>query len=307
MRMSTVLKTRRSVLARLAGAALVVVGVNGQGQDATGPAAPGPRFEVVSIKPNTSGSPAISMRQMPDGGYSMVNGSVRSLISAAYSGLSAEPEGLPGWASSDRYDVTATSSLSRPPTPEDRRAMMRAMLAERFNFSAHVETRDQPSYDLVLARADRRLGPAIQPTEIDCAARAAAQRASAEAARTGGAPPPPPAFTPPAPGAAAPPCSMRMTGNVMEGDVTMAGLASFLRPMAGRYVVDKTGLTGSYRIRLEAVRIAAGPAVAPSPAATDDVPSVFTALQEQLGLKLEPSRARVDVLVVDRIERPTAN
>jgi uncharacterized protein (TIGR03435 family) len=77
--------------------------------------------------------------------------------------------------------------------------------------------------------------------------------------------------------------------------------------MAGRHVVDKTGLTGSYRLRLEAARMAAGPSLDVSATDPATAPSIFTALQEQLGLKLEPSRAQLEVLVVDRIERPSEN
>jgi uncharacterized protein (TIGR03435 family) len=91
---------------------------------------------------------------------------------------------------------------------------------------------------------------------------------------------------------------MRMTGNMAEGDTTMAGVASLNRSMAGRHVVDKTGLTGSYRLKLEVARLFQGPG-------PDDTPSIFTALPEQLGLMLESSRAQVEVLVVDHIERPT--
>jgi uncharacterized protein (TIGR03435 family) len=221
----------------------------------------------------------------------------------------SEPVGLPAWETSERYDVNATASLKNP-TIEDRQAMMRALLAERFKFAAHHEAQEQPSFDMVLARKDGRLGSGLKPSEVDCAARAAAQRAAADAARAAGTPPPPPpTFTPPAPGSVVPPCSSRMMGNVVEGDMTMASLASLLRSMAGRYVVDKTGLTGNYRVKLEAVRLFQGPGLesAATAGAPDDAASIFTALTEQLGLKLESSRAQVEVLVIDHIERPSEN
>jgi uncharacterized protein (TIGR03435 family) len=214
---------------------------------------------------------------------------------------------LPAWATSEQYDVNATALLKNP-TIEDRQAMMRALLAERFKFAAHLETQEQPSFDLVLARKDGRLGPGLKPSEVDCVARAAAQRAAADAARAAGAaPPPPPTFSPPAPGSVVPPCSSRMMGNAFEGDLTMASLATLLRSMAGRYVVDKTGLTGNYRAKLEGVRLLQGPGLDPAAGGADELPSIFTALQEQLGLKLESSRARVEVLVIDHIERPSEN
>jgi uncharacterized protein (TIGR03435 family) len=92
----------------------------------------------------------------------------------------------------------------------------------------------------------------------------------------------------------------------MEGDMTMERLAMFLRPAAGRFVVDRTGLTGSYRVVLEFDRMAQlrGPATVAQPEAPL---SVFTAVEEQLGLKLQPARAPRDVLVIDRLERPTEN
>jgi bla regulator protein BlaR1 len=95
-------------------------------------------------------------------------------------------------------------------------------------------------------------------------------------------------------------------GQQRGGRLHDASLASLLRSTAGRYVVDKTGLTGNYRVKLEGVRLFEGPGLDPT-AGPDDAPSIFTALQEQLGLKLESSRARVEVLVIDYIEPPSEN
>jgi uncharacterized protein (TIGR03435 family) len=181
--------------------------------------------------------------------------------------------------------------------------MVRALLADRFKLVAHIETREQPAFDLVLARSDGRLGPGLKPSEIDCEARAAAQRTAAEAARAAGAPPPPPP-TLSAPGSV-PPCGMRSSGNLIEGAFTMASLASIVRTMAGRFVVDKTGLKGYYHLKLEASSLFVGPSPDPVPRGPDEPPSIFVALPEQLGLKLESSRAPVEVLVIDRIEPPT--
>lgn len=184
--------------------------------------------------------------------------------------------------------------------------MVRAMLADRLKLATHVEQRQLPAYDLVLARSDRRLGPGIKPSEIDCVAKAAADRAAADAARAAGTPPPRPTI----PDMQAPPpiCGPMRLGGGMEGDTTMGNLAMMLRGLGGvdRPVVDKTGLTGSYRIKLEfdLALGRSGPPISPSPV---DLPSVFTALQDQLGLKLESSKAEREVLVIDRLERPTAN
>jgi len=208
--------------------------------------------------------------------------------------------GLPEWAMREYYDVSATSSLSRA-TAEQQTAMLRAMLADRCKLVAHFDKREQPVYDLVIARSDGKLGPNLRPSDVDCDAKAAANRAAAEAARAAGTIPPPPPF--PAMSGPAPACSFRVLANSTEGGGTMEMFVRLLRSGAGRLVIDKTGLKGSYRMSLPLNIMAL-----PSPeTAGDSVPSIFTALQEQLGSKLESSRAMRDVLVIDHIERPTEN
>ena len=282
------------------------------------PAPPaGPTFDVVSIKLNTSDNrPTSPPVERPDGGLRMTGVPVSVLIARAYPpAVPIDMVGLPDWARTERYDVIATSTLSTA-TRDDRIAMLRAMLADRLKLVTHVETREQPAYDLVLARRDRRLGPGITPLDVDCDAQRAAARATAEAARDAGTPPRPDFTAPP------PPCTLRTIGamlrdgrgdrmgklgDLLEGEATLATLASALRPWAGRIVVDKTGLSGSYRVRMNFDMMAAvrGPATgAPAP---DAAPTIFTAVQEQLGLKLESSRASREVLVIDHLERPTAD
>ena len=298
--------TTRHLLTVITAVSLLVIDLRAQTTQSPPPTT-GPTFDVISIKPHAGDPNTGSMRQMPGGGLILVNGSARTLIGRGYPGLVSEPIGLPAWATSEQYDVNATASLKNP-TIEDRQAMMRALLAERFKFAAHLETQEQPSFDLVLMRKDGRLGPGLKPSEVDCVARAAAQRAASEAARAAGTTPPPPlAFSPPTSGSIVPPCTSRMMGNSVEGDFTMASLASLLRSTAGRHVVDKTGLIGNYRVKLEGVRVFQGPGLDPAAVAADELPSIFTALQEQLGLKLESSRTRVEVLVIDHIERPSEN
>ena len=303
-----ILGAHRQFVVVTAALVLVTVEIAAQSTQTTTQTPTAPTFEVVSIKPHVGDTNSSSMRQMPDGGFVLVNGTARTLITFAYAGLVSEPIGLPSWVAGEHYDVNTTASLKNP-TVEDRRAMMRAMLADRFNFVAHLETREQPSFELVLARKDGKLGPGLTPIDVDCAARAAEQRAALEKARAAGTPPPaPPPPTPPVPGSPVPLCGMRMMGNLMEGDTNVSGVAALIRPMAGRYVVDKTGLTGWYHLKLEVARMFQGPN--PEPGATPDpadATTVFTALPEQLGLKLEPSRAQVEVLVIDRMERPSEN
>ena len=296
------------------GAAITVVGVS----DALGQASPQvPSFEVVSIRqspPDQPGAfpfPQSSFDQRSDGGISVTNVSVASLIARAYPPtLPVEIVGLPDWARRDGYNVSATARLSSA-TRDDQLAMLRSMLADRFKLAVHVERREQPAFDLVLARRDSKLGSGLTPVNVSCPA--VVPNASTEK-------PPPPQM--PDLKAAPPPCTFRTVGAVLrdrlgdgqgklgdllEGEGTMAALAESLRAWAVRPVVDKTGLTGVYRVAMNFDMFASvkGPSIVDaSPNAT---PSVFVAVEQQLGLKLEPSRQLRDTLVVDRLERPTEN
>ena len=283
-------------------------------------------FDVVSVKPHEAAAGATTpfrrfgptVAQRPDGGITMLDVPTALLIARAYSvTMPADIVGLPGWATTDRYDVLATSSLSSA-TPEQEAAMVRAMLADRFKLSAHYEDRDQPVYDLVVARKDGKLGPAMKPSEADCVvkeaefgARGAGRGAGFGGGRRGDGPPGGRADrnVPP------PPCSFRMAGDRMEGDTTMSVLARVLRAPSGRFVIDKTGLTGSYRILLTFDRTSdqggrgrgRGQGPQTETPANDLATSIFTAVHEQLGLKLEPSHAIRETLVIDRLERPSEN
>jgi uncharacterized protein (TIGR03435 family) len=203
--------------------------------------------------------------------------------------------------------------------------MVRAMLADRFKLAFHVEKAELPAYDLVLARGDRKLGPGVTPSDVDCALvtaeRAAAQLAAAEAARDARTPPPPPQRTDF--GAPPPLCTTRIIGailrnqggdgqsqlgDLLEAETTMDLLASALRNVTSRFVINKTGLPGAYRVRLNFEwRPTLRPPTPDGAASTPDgaAANVFTAVQEQLGLKLESSRVEGERLVIDRLERPT--
>lgn len=285
--------------------------------------AQGPRYDVVSIKRNEASlvgqNPIVIQR--PDGGFTQTRVPIGSLIARAYpGGAPAEMVGLPDWAMREYYDVSATSTLEKA-TAEDRIAMLRAMLADRVNLAAHFEKREQPVYDLVVARSDGKLGSGLTVIDADCAAKMAADRA-AEAAINAGTPPPRPQMpdfsVPP------PPCTLRVVGlalrdrqagrpgpplrpgDLMEGEATMETLAQALRLSTARLVVDKTGLRGSYRISMtfDGFGSRRGPDIAPAP---DAMPTVFIAIREQLGLELKSSKAELDTLVIDHLERPTEN
>lgn len=257
--------------------------------------------------------------------FSLTRVPVIELINRAFTfspTVPTERVGLPGWATTEYYDVTTTSLLSRP-TPEDRAAMVRAMLADCFTFAFHVEKVELPAYDLVLAR-DGKLGPGITASDVDCARviaeRDADQRAAAEAAREARTPPPPAQRTDF--GAPPPLCTTRIIGAVLrdqggdgqsrlgdllEAETTMDLLAGAFRNVTGRFVVNKTGLAGAYRVRMNfewrpALRPPTPDVAAATPASA--AANVFTAVQEQLGLRLESSRVPGERLVIDRLERP---
>ena len=287
--------------------------------------AQGPRYDVVSIKRN-EGSAAARFQnptviQRPDGGFTQTFVSIGSLIARAYAGVApADMVGLPDWAMREYYDVSATSTLTSA-TAEDRTAMLRAMLADRVKLAVHFEKREQPVYDLVVARSDGKLGAGLTPIDADCAAKMAADRAAAQAAINATPPPRPqmPDFSVPPP-----PCTLRIVGlalrdkqagrpgnplrpgDLMEGEATIETFAQALRLSTARLVVDKTDLRGSFRISMtfDGFGSRRRPEIAPAP---DAMPTVFIAIREQLGLELKSSKAELDTLVIDHLERPTEN
>jgi uncharacterized protein (TIGR03435 family) len=255
-------------------------------------------FEVASVKPNKSGDQRVMIQMPPNGRYSATNVAVRMLLRQAFDVQEFQIVGGPDWLASDRFDIVA-----KPPEgmigPEQIRPMLRALLADRFKLVAHNETREMPIYSLVLARADGRLGPKLSAAKVDCDARLAA-------ARRGG---PPPAF--PAPGQPVECGFMMAPGTMNVGGMPMLELGRALSPMLGRIVVDKTGLKGRYDFQMtfapEGRGFGPGPGPGPAepPPVDPNMPSLFTALQEQLGLKLESERGPVDVVVIDRVEQPS--
>jgi uncharacterized protein (TIGR03435 family) len=199
------------------------------------------------------------------------------------------------------------------PTAEQARLMLQRLLADRFKLVVRREMRELPVYALVLARSDGKLGRDLKPTDLDCQALRDTQKREASSG-------PSPAFTF-KPGDAAPPCSPMMmmsptTMRIQSGGSSIAEIASMLSQQAGRPIIDRTGLSGYYTVNVEFARdpgtgsllggplppdaLAAGGAATPS-----DVPSIFAAVQDQLGLKLEPRRDAADVLVIERAEPPT--
>ena len=264
---------------------------------------PAPAFDVVSVRPSTAtGRGSFRPLELPNGGVRFTGAPVIYLLQRAYPTIvGAEIVGLPEWARRDGYDVNATSPLTARASDDDRAAMIRGVLRDRFGLVAHVERRSQPSLALVLARKDGGLGPRLTRLEKDCTAQAAEQREAAVLAVATGQPPP--GFE------QAPVCSWRQMGSptreaVLEGEGTLESLAWMLRlETRGQVVVDQTGLPGTYRATLTYASEVFAPRDAPPGTGAD----FTTALREQLGLKLESAKIERDTLIVERLERPSEN
>lgn len=247
----------------------------------------GLQFEVVSIKPNKSGpGSGGGMSYQPDGTFTMTNQPIDSIILAASPVPVREVSGLPNWAKADRYDI-----IAKPPagsSKKERQEMMRNMFIERMKLVGHVEERERTTLALMVARADGRLGPQLTPSTLDCARPPSADARPASPERDD----------------AQHRCGMSMGhGSIVSGGITMDRLVNSLSGLAGALVNDRTGLKGDYAVTLRFTPPGLSTDVAPP----DDAPQFVTALQEQLGLKLQPERTRVAVFIIDHIERPTPN
>ncbi|HUK34986.1 MAG TPA: TIGR03435 family protein [Vicinamibacterales bacterium] len=245
-------------------------------------------FEVASVKLNNSGT----TRSLggPSRGHFIQSGTLRQLIQAAYRRGGFEIRrvaGGPAWMDSDHYDIDATVdgslSLAALYLPDGKGSaglaylMLRSLLADRFKLVVHTETQQLSIYALTVVKRDNTFGPQLHKSDVDCDA------VLAEIARTGR--PVPPA----APGQM-PPCSTQTgPGHIAANAISMSQFAEMLSQFAERETHDQTSLRGNFDVTLDW---------------SDDL-SVFTAMQEQLGLKLEPSSGPVDVIVIDHVERPT--
>jgi uncharacterized protein (TIGR03435 family) len=248
-----------------------------------------PSFDAASIKLNRSGASGVGAEALyfeQNGRFIALNQPLWRLIAEAYRSnyqlRRFEIEGVPRSMDSDRFDVNAVPQGN--PSFSEQRQMLQRLLAERFKLAVHRETREMSVYTLVKARADGRLGERLKPSEVDCSK-----------VRAGGLPP---AAKPGRPQ----PCMMIFgPGRLVSYGMTMTQLAemglarSVLRP-----VIDRTELTGGYTWTLEW-------APDDDPDASASLPSLMTALVEQLGLKLESATGSVEVVVIDHVEPPTPN
>ena len=282
---------------------------------------PAPKFEVVSVRANKADPPMILLPTLQPGGRVFaVNLPLRELIRVAY-GLRENQVIIDSPLSNASFDLEARAGSAA--TREEATMMLRTLLAERFGFKAHPETRQLPVYKLERASTER-LGPKLRTSGKECA--------QLEFPSGPGAPPPPP---PPPPSMAGTPLgpreqwadcpSMFFPGGWSLRSMSMPALAVALERIVRRAVVDRTGLPGVFDMDItytpEAFEVpfpgaagrgiaagpADGPAASPAPAGQQAGTALFTALRDQLGLRLESDRAPVDVLVVDNVQQPTEN
>jgi uncharacterized protein (TIGR03435 family) len=262
-----------------------------------------PSFEVASVKPNQSNDRR-SFSAQPGGRLVVRNFALKDLIAAAFGMADIQaliPDrilGGPDWIVSERYNIDAKAStefqFAPGGPPQEALLMLRSLLEERFKLVTHRQAREMPIFELVVARKDGRLGQGLHKSSVDCDALFAGGR---------GAVPPPPR-----PPNEPPPC--RLIGGparTIAAGVTMQQLAANLSNHLGRFVIDKTGLTGRFDFNMGWTpdRL---PTSAPPPGippVDPNGPPLVTALQEQLGLKVEAAKGPVDVLVIDSVEHPT--
>jgi uncharacterized protein (TIGR03435 family) len=225
----------------------------------------------------------------------IVRTSLRFILHYAFQVRDHQLIGAPEWADSASFDITATFPAEPHRTEDDRRAMLRALLADRFGLKTHREKRELPIYALVMARKDGALGPQMVRSTIDCEQWNAEKRPRIGAGSPSSV----------APGGKRPVCQMLTTRRfISAGTQTMQQLSEILQPLTGRPVANRTGLAGTFDFDLQWTSGPVAPAPGASPLA-DDGPSIFAALQEQLGLRLESTRDTFDVVVIDAIRRPT--
>jgi uncharacterized protein (TIGR03435 family) len=252
-----------------------------------------PSFEVASVRPNPSPRPTLTGIRTGNEAVIADNATLRSLIGFAYA--LREYQKLEGTSPllDQRFDVNAKA----PGAPPARRGelgpmnlMMQSLLAERFKLAVRWEDRTRTGYALVKARADGRLGPRLRPSEIDCQSPEAlkVRQIAEDPVR----------------------CSLTIMNNEMRtAGHRLSVVTVMLSQILQQPVLDKTGLSGLYAINMtfdQAEFAPRGP-VPPVQAAPTGLPSLFTAVVEQLGLRLEQERMTVPTLIVTHVEPPSGN
>ncbi len=229
-------------------------------------------FEVASIKPTAETGRGMSLNRSPGGRFTTTNATLEMLIEFAYDVRAHQVSGGPRWLESDGFDIVAKAENENPRT-EDLRAMVQKLLEDRFKLALHREKKELSVYTLVIGKS----GPKLQRSDKDGTRISAGGR-----------------------------------GRTDFQKVSMAMLAQTLSQRLGRTVINGTGLKGDFDFALEWVPGEDEPrkkisGVEVHPPSDVSGPSIYTALQEQLGLKLESTKGPVEILVIDRAEKPSGN
>ncbi len=286
----------------------------------------GRRFDVASVKPapppaerraaaaRAGGPPptVYDMRMLPGGRFTATMVSLRMLVSYAFELRDYQIEGGPNWSSTDYFDIAASAGADA--APDEIRAMLRTLLAERFRMRARLETRQAPVHVLTIARSDGRLGPELRRTTPDCQRQLAERKKAAEAkaaeANAAEAERGPIAFQMPTRDTCGGSLMRATSGggfSALMNGVELTRLLSIVSEAVAAPVVDRTGLTGLVDFRLEYLpeRQGARRTAGLDPNADDPLPPpIATALQQQLGLKLEKQVGPLPIVVIDGAERP---
>jgi uncharacterized protein (TIGR03435 family) len=281
--MSETYRKGRFLLFALVCAAAALGGAAAQDKAAAaGPQTKAVAYDVVSIRPNKSGSGRVSISVNNDS-FSAENVSLKTLLANAYDVKQYLISGLTGWANSARFDVNAKivdmdADALKKLTDKQREAMLQQLLADRFQLKVHLQTEVQPIYEMVVAKGGAKI-TAVEPPGSDPEA-----DKNKEFKGMGRG-------------------SMRVNNTQLTAhDVPLDSLAYTLSGRLSRTVVDKTGLKGKFDLVLTW-----SPDDGSAAASDSSAPSLFTALQEQLGLRLQPAKGPVETLVVDHVEMPSEN
>jgi uncharacterized protein (TIGR03435 family) len=250
-----------------------------------------PSFEVASIKPSDPGQRG-SRAQVQPGGRVVISGiPVRDMMTLAYRVRDFQITGGPGWLETDRWDIEARAeegsfspptSPPDPNTPDPMSIRLQSLLEDRFRLKIHHETKELPIYELTISKGGSKIKLSEDQTF------------------------PGQPLPPPQPGSVPRGGLRRSPGSMMGAAIPISVIAMSLSQQLGRPVVDKTGLQGLYDFKLQ-WSPDPSPAAGRDAAVDQDGPSIFTALQEQLGLKLDPAKGPVDIIVVDSAQKPTEN
>ena len=238
-----------------------------------------PSYDVVSIKPNRTGSGNVSI-DINDGNFDASNVSLKTMILSAYGLKEAQLFGLPKWGESARFDIKAKiidpdKKALEGLTREEHESMQQPILTDRFQLKFHHEMKRLPVYDLVIMKG----GPKFKqttPAELT-------SDVGVNGVRAGG-------------------MSIH-NRNLTATGIPMSSLIDQLSGQLQRVVIDKTGLTAKYNLQLSWSADDAGPPSTDAPGP----PDIFTALEEQLGLKLQPGKEMIDTFVIDHVELPSEN